>query len=66
MTTIMPDDELMRKAVRYIDETLRETDLSLPKVLEQAAMRFNLGPAACEYLHSLFKDRGDSGAQGCS
>lgn len=57
MTTIMPDDELMRKAVRYIDEVLKESDAPLPKVLEQAALRFNLGPAACEYLRSLFADR---------
>lgn len=58
MTTIMPDDELMRKAVRYIDDVLKESETPLPKVLEQAAMRYNLGPAACEYLRNLFADRG--------
>ncbi len=57
MTTIMPDDELLRKAVRYIDEELKQSETPLPKVLEQAALRYNLGPAACEYLHSLFADR---------
>lgn len=57
MTTIMPDDELLRKAVTYIDELLREKDIPVNKALEQAAMRFNLGPAACEYLQNLFADR---------
>lgn len=58
MTTIMPDDELMRKAVRYMDEILKESNMPLQKALEQTAMRFNLGPAACEYLQSLFADHG--------
>lgn len=57
MTTIMPNDELMRKAVSFIDELLRDTDTSLSAALEQAALRFNLGPAACEYLQTLFSDR---------
>jgi len=57
MTTIMPDDELLRKAVIYIDEILKEKDTPLQKALEQAAMRYNLGPAACEYLQGLFADR---------
>lgn len=63
MTTIMPDDELMRKAVRYIDALLQEGQEPLGKVLEQAAVRFNLGPAACEYLASLFAGRQNNNTQ---
>lgn len=57
MTTIMPDDELLRKAVRHIDAMLKSGEQSLDKALDDAAMRFNLGPAQCEYLRSLFKSQ---------
>lgn len=60
MTTIVPNDELLRKAVRFIDELLKEQQEPVDKVLEQAALRFNLGPAQCEYLSSLFKERPDN------
>lgn len=57
MTTIMPDDELLRKAVRHIDTALKEEESKpLAVILEEAAQRYNLGPAACEYLQDLFKD----------
>lgn len=60
MTTIVPNDELLRKAVRYIDELLREQQEPVDKALEKAALQFNLGPAQCEYLRSLFKERPDN------
>ncbi len=63
MPTVMPDDELLRKAVCYIDELLKDGDKPLAKILDEAAMRFNLGPASCEYLNSLFSNQKDQEKQ---
>lgn len=56
MATVMPDDELLRKAIHYVDEALKEQGRSKLNTLEEAAMRFNLGPTSCQYLHSVFAD----------
>jgi hypothetical protein len=56
MATVMPDDELLRKAIRYVDEALKEQGKSKGSALEEAAMRYNLGPVSCQYLHSVFSD----------
>ncbi len=56
MATVMPDDELLRKAIRFVDETLKEEGRSKLNTLEEAAMRYNLGPVSCQYLHSVFAD----------
>ncbi len=52
MATIMPQGELIRKAAEYIQEN-KDTK-PLPKVLDDAAMRFNLSPAECERLKNFF------------
>lgn len=59
MATVMPDDELLRKAIRYVDEALKEQGRSKRNALEEAAMRYNLGPVSCQYLHSVFVDHPD-------
>lgn len=57
MATIMPASELCRKAVAWIDETRREhPERPLARVVEEAAMRFNLGPKDVEFLQRLLKD----------
>lgn len=55
MTTIMPSTELLRRAVSYIDEELREhPEMPLPTLIDQAGMRFNLSPLDSEALFRLF------------
>ena len=57
MATIMPQSELCRKAVTWIDEQLRDKPGANPaKLVEEAAMRFNLGPKDCEFLTRFFKE----------
>jgi len=57
MTTIMPQSELTRKAVAWISEMLEcKTDKSLVVLLEEAAVRFNLGPKDVEFLQRFYKD----------
>ena len=55
MTTIMPQSELVKKAVKYINERLKEHPEPLNKLLDQAGMRFNLSPKEAEMLRDLFK-----------
>ena len=56
MTTIQPDGEMIRKAVKWISEE-RQTDPSKKhqQMIEAAALRFNLSPMEVEYLSNFFK-----------
>jgi hypothetical protein len=56
MTTIQPDGEMIRKALKWISEE-RQTDSSKKhrKLMEEAAVRFNLSPVEVEYLDNFFK-----------
>ena len=60
MTTIMPQSELTRKAVTWISE-MRESDASKNwnALLEEAAVRFNLGPKDVEFLQRFYADKQD-------
>ena len=54
MSTVMPQSELMRKAVAWVNEQLAQPGSSLTKLLDDAGMRFNLGPKEQEFLRSFF------------
>ena len=56
MTTIQPDGEMIRKAVKWISEE-RQTDSSKThqQMIEAAALRFNLSPMEVEYLSNFLK-----------
>jgi hypothetical protein len=56
MTTIQPDGEMIRKAVKWISEE-RQADQSKnhQQMIEAAALRFNLSPMEVEYLNNLLK-----------
>lgn len=55
MTTIMPQSELVKKAVAYIHERRKEPSQDMRKLLDQAGMRFNLSPKEAEMLRDFFK-----------
>ncbi|OBQ55737.1 hypothetical protein [Halodesulfovibrio spirochaetisodalis] len=55
MATIMPKSELVRKAVAYVQEHLKEHPANLRRLLDQAGMRFNLSPKEAEMLNNFFK-----------
>jgi hypothetical protein len=60
MTTIMPQSELTRKAVAWICEMQENSqEKSLSALLDEAAMRFNLGPKDVELLQRFFQDKQD-------
>ena len=57
MTTIMPQSELMKKAVAYVADHLASGEAgSLPRAVEDASRRFNLGPKEAEFLIEFFQD----------
>ncbi|MGE4553209.1 MAG: hypothetical protein AB7D57_08860 [Desulfovibrionaceae bacterium] len=59
MATIMPPSELCRKAVAWIDAARRDhPERPLARIVEEAAMRFNLGPKDVEFVNRLLKDPG--------
>ena len=56
MGTIVKHNELVRKAIEYIYEHKRESDTPLPKLLQEAGMRFNLSPLEMQALERHFKE----------
>ncbi|MBI9078264.1 MAG: hypothetical protein JEY79_00810 [Pseudodesulfovibrio sp.] len=60
MTTIMPQSELTRKAIFWICEMQEgDTDKSLDALIEDAAIRFNMGPRDVEFLQRFYRDKKD-------
>ena len=62
MSTIMPHDELFRKAVSWICAAKSESGDSIPVLVEKAAMRFNLGAKDAEFLVKFLRDHPVGGA----
>ena len=58
MTTVIPQSELTKRAIDWICE--QEVALDDPAArhaaIEQAAVRFNLGPLDVEFLERFFAD----------
>ena len=54
MTTIQPDSEQIRKAVKWVSaERQADASKSTQKLIEDAALQFNLSPIEVEYLSKL-------------
>jgi hypothetical protein len=54
MTTVQPDGEMIRKAVQWISDELKDHPQKKRRtVIEQAAVKFNLSPKDVEYLEKL-------------
>ena len=65
MTTIMPEGEALRKAIKWISAELNENpDKSVQKLVNEAVTRFDLSPKDTEFLISFYKEgRSTSEAQ---
>ena len=56
MTTIQPEGEDLRKAVKWISEEHREKpDSNYRSIIEEACLKFNLSPKGAEYLLKMAK-----------
>lgn len=57
MTTIQPDSEDIRKAVKWItEERKHDSARPLAKLLEEASRIFDLSPLETEFLQRFVKD----------
>ena len=57
MATIQPKGEKMRQAVKWISESLRETENKpITILIQEAGARFNLSPKEEEFLVSFYQD----------
>lgn len=64
MTTVMPQSELLRRAVQYVsDEKSDNPDKKLAAILDDASMRFNLSPLDGEALYRLFTEEKAAASQ---
>lgn len=58
MPTIMPEGELLRRAVAWICEQSGGQDAApAARIIDEAAVRFNLGPLDQEALVRFFRQR---------
>jgi hypothetical protein len=58
MATIQPKGEKVRQAVKWISAELHEDEKgSIQKLIQQAALRFNLSPAEEEYLVAFYREK---------
>ena len=58
MSAILPEGELLRRAAAWIcEERAHSPERSLSSCLDEAGMRFNLGPMDQRLLVELFKTK---------
>ena len=58
MATIQPKGEKIRQAVKWISsERLEDENRSIPILIQNAALRFNLSPKEEEFLISFYKEK---------
>ena len=56
MTTVQPEGEDLRKAVKWISEERRyNPEARLSKLIEEACLKFDLSPMDAEYLLDFLK-----------
>jgi len=60
MATVMPQSELTRKAVAWVSEQ-QSAGKPLAQALEEAGLRFNLGPKDQEFLRGFFSGSAKNG-----
>ncbi len=55
MASMMPEGEEIRKAIKWISE-MRESqpDRKLSKLVEEAALKFDLSPQQTDFLYNFF------------
>jgi hypothetical protein len=54
---ILPEGEQLRRAVRWISDIRQERqDVSLPKLISEACVKFDLSPADTEFLTRFFSE----------
>ncbi len=61
MTTVMPEGEALRRAVKWISAEIADhPDKSMQKLVNEAVARFDLSPRDTDFLMSFYKKGGSS------
>jgi hypothetical protein len=56
VTTIMPEGEAIRKAVKWISAHIEEqANIQLQKLVQDAVVRFDLSPKEAEFLQEFYR-----------
>ena len=56
MTTVMPEGDAIRKAVKWISAHIEEkTSLQLKGLVQDAVLRFDLSPKEAEFLQEFYR-----------
>ena len=59
MTTVMPEGEALRKAVKWISQEIGENpDKPVQRLVNEAVARFDLSPKDTDFLMSFYKKGG--------
>ena len=59
MTTVMPEGEALRRAVKWISAQIGDDpDKSVQKLVNEAVTRFDLSPKDAEFLISFYRKGG--------
>ena len=59
MSTVQPEGEDLRKAVKWISEEHKyNPELKYAKLIEEACLKFNLSPKDAEYLAGFISSEG--------
>jgi hypothetical protein len=58
MTTIMPEGNAIRNAVKWIsDKRQDDPSTSIQKLMDEAGLKFNLSPKEQEFLHRFCTEK---------
>ena len=58
MTTILPEGEEIRKAVKWISEMQQdEPETRIEKLIESASIKFDLSPLEADFLGRVCKEK---------
>ena len=61
MTTIQPQGEAIKTAIKWVSEQrIDDPDMELSKLVQKAALTFDLSPADASFLERFFKESENS------
>lgn len=59
MTTVMPEGEAIRKAVKWVSCCIHESpEKSVQKIVHEAILRFDLSPIEAQFLLDFYRAKG--------
>lgn len=64
MSTIMPEGDALRKAIKWISECRKENpDAKLMQLIHEACSRFDLSPKDSDFLYNFYLNRSEASGE---